>query len=47
MASMSKSAAHLGDCLHVLADYPDQCMDLIVTSPPYADQRSNTYEACL
>jgi len=38
-----QSAAHLGDCLHVLADYPDQCMDLIVTSPPYADQRSNTY----
>jgi len=38
-----QSAAHLGDCLHVLGDYPDQCMDLIVTSPPYADQRSNTY----
>jgi len=37
------SAVHLGDCLDVLRDYPDQCIDLIVTSPPYADQRTNTY----
>jgi len=37
------SAAHLGDCLEVLGNYPDQCMDLIVTSPPYADQRATTY----
>jgi len=37
------SAVHLGDCLDVLNDYSDQCIDLIITSPPYADQRSNTY----
>lgn len=33
----------LGDCLDVLKRYPDQCIDLIVTSPPYADQRATTY----
>jgi site-specific DNA-methyltransferase (adenine-specific) len=32
-----------GDCLDVLADYPDDSFDLIVTSPPYADKRKNTY----
>jgi len=34
---------HLGDCLDILRGYPDQCIDLIVTSPPYADQRVSTY----
>ncbi|MGI6087766.1 MAG: DNA-methyltransferase [Kiritimatiellia bacterium] len=32
-----------GDCAQVLRDYPDNFFDLIVTSPPYADQRKNTY----
>jgi DNA modification methylase len=32
-----------GDCLNVLADCPDNTFDLIVTSPPYADKRKNTY----
>jgi site-specific DNA-methyltransferase (adenine-specific) len=32
-----------GDCLNVLADFPDNTFDLIVTSPPYADKRKNTY----
>ena len=32
-----------GDCLDVLKEYPDNCVDLIVTSPPYADNRKNTY----
>ncbi|MBD2076240.1 site-specific DNA-methyltransferase [Phormidium sp. FACHB-592] len=34
---------HCGDCLDVLLLLPDQSVDLIVTSPPYADQRKNTY----
>ena len=34
---------HLGDCRDVLNDYPNDCFDLIVTSPPYADARKNTY----
>jgi site-specific DNA-methyltransferase (adenine-specific) len=37
------SEIHLGDCKDVLARYPDNCIDLIITSPPYADQRSSTY----
>jgi|ERR1700754_3767471 len=32
-----------GDCLEVLGTYPDNCIDLIFTSPPYADQRKTTY----
>ena len=33
----------LGDCLKVLSEIPDDRFDLIVTSPPYADSRANTY----
>lgn len=32
-----------GDCEEVLRDFPDDCVDLIFTSPPYADCRKNTY----
>lgn len=38
-----KSNLYLGDCLEVLKELPDNCVDLIFTSPPYADQRKNTY----
>jgi site-specific DNA-methyltransferase (adenine-specific) len=34
---------HLGDCKDKLLLLPDCSVDLIVTSPPYADQRKNTY----
>jgi len=33
----------LGDCEEVLKQLPDSCIDLIFTSPPYADQRKQTY----
>jgi len=32
-----------GDCLEVLKEVPDESVNLIVTSPPYADRRKNTY----
>lgn len=32
-----------GDCLETLRHFEDGMFDLIVTSPPYADQRSKTY----
>jgi site-specific DNA-methyltransferase (adenine-specific) len=32
-----------GDCTKVLRDLPSALVDLIVTSPPYADQRKETY----
>ncbi|MBI5232799.1 MAG: site-specific DNA-methyltransferase [Deltaproteobacteria bacterium] len=31
------------DALEVLRHYPDNCIDLVVTSPPYADCRKKTY----
>lgn len=34
---------YLGDCLDILKDIPDNSVDLIFTSPPYADQRKSTY----
>lgn len=33
----------LGDCREILKELPDNSVDLIFTSPPYADQRKNTY----
>jgi site-specific DNA-methyltransferase (adenine-specific) len=33
----------LGDCGDVLKIFPDDSIDLIFTSPPYADQRKKTY----
>ena len=33
----------LGDCLEELKQFEDNSIDLIVTSPPYADQRKKTY----
>lgn len=33
----------LGDCAEMLKSLSDNSVDLIVTSPPYADQRKNTY----
>lgn len=34
---------HLGDCLEVMRSMPEQSVDCIVTSPPYAMQRASTY----
>lgn len=42
---MSKSIANLllGDCESVLKNIESNSIDLIVTSPPYTDRRSDTY----
>jgi site-specific DNA-methyltransferase (adenine-specific) len=32
-----------GDCAEVIAGLPDESVDCVVTSPPYAEQRSSTY----
>ena len=34
-----------GDCLDILKDVPDDCIDFIMTSPPYADQIKNYGDA--
>ncbi len=33
----------LGDCEQIIKEIPDNAVDLIFTSPPYADQRKKTY----
>ena len=33
-----------GDSLTILRTIPDDCIDLVFTSPPYADNRKNTYK---
>jgi len=38
-----KADVILGDCLNVLKNVPSNSVNLIVTSPPYADQRKSTY----
>lgn len=32
-----------GDCLNIVKQFPNNSIDLIVTSPPYADNRKKTY----
>ena len=34
-----------GECLKVLKEFQDSSINLVVTSPPYADQRASTYGA--
>lgn len=38
-----KNDIYLGDCLQKLQKIDNNSVDLIVTSPPYADQRKQTY----
>jgi len=33
-----------GDCEAVLRTFPESCIDLIVTSPPYGENRKHTYQ---
>lgn len=37
------STLHRGDCRDLLRRLPDASVDLVVTSPPYADSRKDTY----
>src|SRR6059058_240589 len=38
-----KNTVNLGDCYHILKMLPDNSIDLIITSPPYAERRKTTY----
>ncbi len=33
-----------GDCLSIIKTLPNECIDLIITSPPYADNRKKSYQ---
>lgn len=37
---MSRIKLHNGDCLEVMKTFPDNCIDLTVTSPPYDNLRT-------
>jgi site-specific DNA-methyltransferase (adenine-specific) len=43
MATLRTDVIYQGNCLEILPTLPDECVDLIVTSPPYADRRKSTY----
>ncbi|MCX6004503.1 MAG: site-specific DNA-methyltransferase [Chloroflexi bacterium] len=43
MSLAIKTKIILGDCSYKLGELEDNSIDLIFTSPPYADQRKNTY----
>jgi site-specific DNA-methyltransferase (adenine-specific) len=43
MSRFQTNIFHQGDCLQVLSTFPKESVDFIVTSPPYADRRKNTY----
>jgi len=38
-----KTQIFLGDCKDILKNFDNDCIDLIFTSPPYADRRVSTY----
>ena len=40
----TKAEFYLGDCCEVLKKLESDSIDLIITSPPYSDQRKKTYE---
>lgn len=42
MVEFKENQLYLGDNIEVLKDFPSNCIDLVVTSPPYDDMR--TYE---
>jgi site-specific DNA-methyltransferase (adenine-specific) len=42
--SLELDKIYLGDCKEILKTIPDGKIDLIVTSPPYADNRKSTYD---
>ncbi|MDE0376586.1 MAG: site-specific DNA-methyltransferase [bacterium] len=37
---MIRNSLIVGDCVEVMADWPDDCIDLTVTSPPYDNLRN-------
>ena len=42
---MELNKTHIGDCMELSKQVPDDYVDLIVTSPPYWNQRDNGSES--
>lgn len=43
LGSLELNRIYQRDCLEGMRDIPDNSVDLIITSPPYADRRKSTY----
>ena len=43
LVSLEQDKIYLGDCAQILRRIPSNSINLIVTSPPYADNRKSTY----
>ena len=43
LVSLEQDKIYLGDCAEILRRIPSNSVNLIVTSPPYADNRKSTY----
>ena len=43
LVSLEQDKIYLGDCTEILRRIPSNSINLIVTSPPYADNRKSTY----
>ena len=41
--SCGSAMLYLGDCREILTSLPSSSVDLVMTSPPYADRRKNSY----
>ena len=39
----AKGEAYVGNSLELLAELPDNCIDLVMTSPPFALRRQKSY----
>jgi len=44
---MTENIIICGDCLEVMKDWPDNCVDLVLTDPPYQLSTSSSYAAKL
>jgi site-specific DNA-methyltransferase (adenine-specific)/site-specific DNA-methyltransferase (cytosine-N4-specific) len=40
-----KNVVIQGDCLEVMKDIPDKSINMVITSPPYADRRKKCYDS--
>ena len=36
------NTAYQGDCLDFMRDLPDKCIDLVLTDPPYREEKENS-----
>lgn len=45
LAGESEGCVVTGDCMEIMADMPDGCVDAVVTDPPWMDYKTGRYDA--